>query len=134
MRAKLPIAGGLAKQCVCFWDGIGSAREPVNLQKLAHHSGTMNENMQVDTTTALIVCTGPSLDVLSRIAWRELCQAGAIVAVNGALTARAPIENNVRFTHVVAMSIGESMEAAISGFLKKWRSTFCLAVGQGDSP
>jgi hypothetical protein len=82
-----------------------------------------HENMRIDTNTALIVCTGPSLDALSRTAWPELCKAGAIVAVNGALMARASIENNVRFTHVVAMSTGESMEAAISGFLKIWRST-----------
>lgn len=83
----------------------------------------MQEDIQIDTNTALIVCTGPSLDVLSRTAWKELRKAGAIVAVNGALMARACVQNDVIFTHVAAMSTGESMEALISGFLEKWRST-----------
>lgn len=79
--------------------------------------------MQIDANTALIVCTGPSLDALSRTAWRELRKAGAIVAVNGALMARACVENNVMFTHAAGMSTGRSMEALISGFLEKWRNT-----------
>jgi hypothetical protein len=79
--------------------------------------------LEIDRNSALIVCTGPSLDALSRAAWLELSKAGAIVAVNGALMARACFENNVMFTHAVAMSAGESMEALISGFLEKWKST-----------
>ena len=79
--------------------------------------------MHIDANTALIVCTGPSLDTFSRTAWGELRKAGAIVAVNGAFMARACVENNVTFTHAAVMSTGESMEALILGFLEKWSST-----------
>jgi hypothetical protein len=85
--------------------------------------------MQIDINTALIVCTGPSLDVLSRIAWRELRKAGAVVAVNGALTARACIQNDVTFTHASLMATGEKMEALISGFLERWSRTSAWRIG-----
>jgi hypothetical protein len=83
----------------------------------------MSESIEIDTDTAVIVCAGPSLDRLSATAWNEIRKAGAIVAVNGAFTARACHENDVMFSHVAAMTSGEHMEEIVPGFLKKWNTT-----------
>jgi hypothetical protein len=80
-------------------------------------------SIEIGTDTAVIVCAGPSLDRLSAIAWNEIGKAGAIVAVNGAFTARACHENHVMFSHVAAMTSGEHMEEIVLGFLKKWNTT-----------
>jgi hypothetical protein len=83
----------------------------------------MSEGIEIDTNTAVIVCAGSSLDVLSAAAWNELRKAGAIVAVNGAFMARACNENNVIFSHVAAMTSGEHMDEIVPGFLRKWKTT-----------
>jgi len=79
----------------------------------------MSKATEIDADTAVIVCSGPSLDRLSAAAWNELRKAGAIVAVNGAFMARACTQNNVVFSHVAAMTSGEHMEESVPGFLKK---------------
>jgi hypothetical protein len=83
----------------------------------------MSEGIHIGPNTAVIVCAGPSLDRLSPTAWRELRNAGAIVAVNGAFTARACAQNNVMFSHVAAMTSGEHMDEIVPGFLKRWKTT-----------
>jgi hypothetical protein len=88
-----------------------------------HSSNNLSESIEIDTDTAVIVCAGPSLDRLSATAWNKIRKAGAIVAVNGAFTARACNENNVMFSQVAAMTSGEHMEEIVPGFLKKWNTT-----------
>jgi hypothetical protein len=61
--------------------------------------------------------------MMSAVAWAELSNGGAIVAVNGAFMARACGENNVTFTHVAAMTSGKHMEEIVPGFLSEWERT-----------
>lgn len=100
-------------------------------EPITKHERSDTEQLRrgIDRNSALIVCTGPSLDTFSRTAWLELSKAGAVVAVNGALLATACLENHVIFTHVVAMSAGQSMEADMAGFLKKWGNTLAWRLG-----
>src|SRR4051812_49275859 len=79
--------------------------------------------MRIDRDTAVLVCAGPSLDRLSTAAWEEVQQAGAVVAVNGALMACCCLEQRVRFTHAAAMTAGQHMEDTVPGFLAAWDTT-----------
>ncbi|MEK6372212.1 MAG: hypothetical protein AABO58_05900 [Acidobacteriota bacterium] len=70
--------------------------------------------------TAVIICAGPSLDALPRRAWDRVANAGAIVAVNGAIAAEACA--GVRFTYVSAMD-ARQLAATVPRFDTLWSST-----------
>jgi len=70
--------------------------------------------------TAVIVCAGPSLDALPARAWERVADAGAIVAVNGAIAAEACA--GVRFTYVSAMD-ARQLAGTVPRFSTLWTST-----------
>jgi len=71
----------------------------------------------VNSETAVIICAGPSLDALPARAWERVANAGAIVAVNGAIAAEACA--GVRFTYVSAMD-ARQLAASVPRFEALW--------------
>ena len=74
----------------------------------------------MNSETAVIICAGPSLDALPAQAWERVANAGAIVAVNGAIAAEACA--GVRFTYVSAMD-ARQLAASVPRFEALWSST-----------
>lgn len=77
--------------------------------------------MIIDRETAVIVCAGPSLDALPPQAWTSVAQAGAVVAVNGAIAAEAC--RDVAFTYVSAMDAARGLAQSVPRFRELWTST-----------
>jgi hypothetical protein len=70
--------------------------------------------------TAVIVCAGPSLDALPPRVWERVADAGAVVAVNGALAAEAC--NGVDWTYASAMD-ARQLSSTVPRFHALWTST-----------
>jgi len=87
--------------------------------------------MRIDADTAVIVCSGPSLDRLAPLAWHELSRAGAIVAVNGAAAALAC--SAVRFTHLAAMDLATGLAETVPALTAIWRDTPAWRVASTKS-
>lgn len=83
----------------------------------------MGEAFEIDRSLAILICAGPSLDRLSAAAWREIQQAGAVVAVNGALAAHACLENRVAFRYAAAMDVAQGLTEKVPGFAEIWEAT-----------
>lgn len=84
--------------------------------------------MLIDRDVAVLVCAGPSLDLLSPVAWEEIGKAGAMVAIGGSLAAEACLAHRVAFTYAAAMdaskgSIGTAWEEVVPGFEALWAET-----------
>ncbi len=87
--------------------------------------------MIFDRNVAVIVCAGPSLDALSAHAWRQVANAGAIVAVNGAIAAEACAE--ARFTYVSAMDATLGLIEKVPRFAELWASTPAWRLGMAGA-
>ena len=74
----------------------------------------------MNSETAVIICAGPSLDAMPASAWARVADAGAIVAVNGAIAAEACA--GVRFTYVSAMD-AQQLGGTVPRFESVWSST-----------
>ncbi len=81
--------------------------------------------------TAVIICAGPSLDVLPQRAWDCVAKAGAIVAVNGAIAAEACA--GVQFTYVSAMD-ARQLAATVPRFEALWSSTRAWRLSMVGAP
>ena len=81
--------------------------------------------MYIDAQTAVLVCSGPSIDLLSPVAWAEIQKAGAVISINTALAARACLLNRVRFTYAAALDAQKeaSLDHKIPGFSRLWETT-----------
>jgi len=79
--------------------------------------------MCIDRQTAVLVCSGPSLDRLSAAAWAAIHGAAAVVAVNGALVAAACRAHAVRLTYAAAMDVRQGLGAKVPGFAVEWSRT-----------
>ncbi|MGH9915680.1 MAG: hypothetical protein ACRD63_10385 [Pyrinomonadaceae bacterium] len=80
----------------------------------------------IDDKTAVLVCSGSSLDRLSPVAWAEIQRAGAVVSINTALAARACSINHISFTYAAALDggLGEtSLDGKVPGFDQLWAKT-----------
>jgi hypothetical protein len=88
--------------------------------------------MRFDQQCAVFVNSGPSLDRLAPAAWHAIGMAGEVVAVNGALVAKACLDHGVRFTAAVAMDAGvgpsRGLDALLPGFRQAWRSTMAWRI------
>jgi hypothetical protein len=73
--------------------------------------------------TAVIVCAGPSLDLLTARAWADVAHAGAIVAVNGASASEACLRNRVRFTVISAMDLHHGLRERVPRLSEVWQTT-----------
>jgi len=80
------------------------------------------ERPLIDRDTAVIVCSGPSLESLSAAAWQEIQQAGAVVAVNGAPEAEAVKAHGVRFTMLAAMDFNQGLLNKVPTLAETWRT------------
>ncbi|HEV7922941.1 MAG TPA: hypothetical protein VGR02_19315 [Thermoanaerobaculia bacterium] len=87
--------------------------------------------MRIDADTAVVVCAGPSLDLLTEHAWRDLAAAGAIVGVNGAPAAVAC--RKVPFTCLAAMDLELGLAEAVPNLRTVWRKTPAWRVASADS-
>ncbi|MBV9496289.1 MAG: hypothetical protein JOZ54_18715 [Acidobacteria bacterium] len=87
--------------------------------------------MRIDADTAVVVCAGPSLDLLTEHAWQDLLEAGAIVGVNGAPAADACRE--VPFTCLAAMDLATGLADAVPQLTRVWRETNAWRVASTDS-
>lgn len=88
--------------------------------------------MKIDRDVAVIVCAGPSLDLLTPRAWSEIANAGAIVSVNGAPAAHAC--RNVPFTMLAAMDICLGLYERVPGLEAIWKTTTAWRVTSADGP
>ena len=89
--------------------------------------------MKIDGDVAVIVCAGPSLDVLSPRAWRDVAHAGAIVAVNVACAAEAVARNGVRFTMLAAMDLHTGLRERVPCLATIWQETPAWRVSSVDA-
>lgn len=87
--------------------------------------------MRIDRNVAVIVCAGPSLDDLPARVWRSVANAGAIVAVNGAIAAEACAA--VRFTYVSAMDATLGLVEKVPRFAELWASTSAWRLGMAGA-
>lgn len=97
--------------------------------------------MLIDREVAVVVCAGPSLDLLSPLAWDDIQKAGAVAAIGGALAAQACLDNKVRFAYASAMdaskgTAGKSWEDVVPGFAKLWAGTpaWRITIQAPDAP
>lgn len=90
--------------------------------------------MKIERDVAVIVCAGPSLDLLTPRAWRDIANAGAIVSVNGAPAAYACLRHNVPFTVVAAMDICLGLYQRVPSLESIWNSTPAWRVTSTDGP
>jgi hypothetical protein len=86
----------------------------------------------IDRDTAVIVCAGPSLELLSAYAWQQLADAGAIAAINGAPAADACIANDVKFTLLAAMDVCHGLFTRVPRLEKIWNTTNAWRVTSID--
>jgi hypothetical protein len=84
--------------------------------------------MNIDKQTAVFVCAGPSIDRLKPAAWRAIDEAGAVIAVNGALVAETCLASRVRFTYAAAMDVATGLVENVPGFAAAWRQTSAWRV------
>jgi hypothetical protein len=90
--------------------------------------------ISIDRDTAVIVCAGPSLELLSAYAWQQLANAGAIAGVNGAPAADACIANDVQFTLLVAMDVHRGLFNRVPRLAQIWSTTKAWRVTSIDGP
>lgn len=87
--------------------------------------------MKIDRDVAVIVCAGPSLDALPAQAWRKVADAGAVVAVNGAIAAAACAD--VAFTYASAMDATTGLIDKVPRFAELWASTRAWRLGMAGA-
>jgi len=81
----------------------------------------------MNSETAVIICAGPSLDAMPARVWERVAEAGAIVAVNGAIAAEAC--KAVKFTYVSAMDASDGLGKKVPRFDELWATTPAWRLG-----
>ena len=81
----------------------------------------------MNSETAVIICAGPSLDAMPARVWERVAEAGAIVAVNGAIAAEAC--KAVKFTYVSAMDASDGLGKKVPRFDELWSTTPAWRLG-----
>jgi hypothetical protein len=89
--------------------------------------------IRIDSSTAVVVCAGPSLDRLTPQAWADIGNAGAIIAVNGAAASLACAKSGVRFTCIAAMDLSTGLAEHVPPLTALWRETTAWRVASADS-
>jgi len=89
--------------------------------------------MRIDEDVAVIVCAGPSLDLLSDAAWRDVQRAGEVVSINGAATAAGVLRHGVRFTCIAAMDIKTGLVEAVPQLPRVWQETSAWRITSIDA-
>jgi hypothetical protein len=90
--------------------------------------------MLIDADTAVVVCSGPSLDGLTPRAWADLSAAGAVVGLNGAPVSLACTRNAVRFTCIAAMDLAIGLAVRVPDLVRLWGQTPAWRVTSTDTP
>jgi hypothetical protein len=90
--------------------------------------------MTIDENVAVIVCAGPSLDLLSRAAWEDVHRAGEIVSINGGATAAGVLRHDVRFTCMAAMDMKLGLAESVPKLPRVWRETPAWRITSFDAP
>lgn len=90
--------------------------------------------MLIDADTAVVVCSGPSLEGLTPRAWADLSAAGALVGLNGAPVALACTRHAVRFTCLAAMDLAVGLAARVPDLPLLWGQTSAWRVTSTDTP
>jgi hypothetical protein len=89
--------------------------------------------VRIDEDVAVIVCAGPSLDLLSDAAWRDVQRAGEVVSINGAATAAGVLRHGVRFSCIAAMDMKTGLAAAVPQLPRVWSETNAWRITSVDA-
>ena len=93
----------------------------------------MGTEAGIDVDTAVVVCAGPSLDLLTEQAWKEIGQAGAVVGVNGAPASLACTLAATPFTCIAAMDLSKGLAKRVPALTAVWRQTAAWRVASTES-